>query len=472
MNNKMLLTTKLDQRLVMNQQLSQAITLLQYNTIELKQLVQQYIDSNPLIEQESIDMQETNDSDENETIKSDSSTNLEDIANLHLYSADINQSSKYAGDESILENIASPKTLRYHLLDQLPLCGLNSFEQLIAESIIDAINDDGRIAITKEEICQACNVSINNSAVFDGVLHKLQQLDPLGVAAFTLQECLLIQIRHSQHPDHEKQIALTIIQDYFELLADNKLKTLQAKLKIESSDFSSALQLIKSLDPKPGLKFTSDVGMHIEPELVVKKIRNQWKVFLSESILTKIKINKEYQHIIKEHKSHQAYAALSKELQEAQWLIKGLQRRNETLLNTASQIIKYQVAFLEHGKTFMKPLTIADISTEIGVHESTVSRVTTGKYIATPFGVFELKFFFPSYVLTDTGHSCSEVAVKEHIKEIIQNETAIHIYSDSEIVNLLKDKGIKIARRTVAKYREALKILPSYQRAQQLNSNN
>lgn len=471
MNNKMLLTTKLDQRLVMNQQLSQAITLLQYNSMELKQLVQQYIDSNPLIEHESIDIQEASDSEDDEHIKSDSATNLEDVANLQLYSADINQSSKYAGDESLLENIASPKTLRQHLLDQLPLCGFNPTEQLIAESIIDAINDDGRIAIAKDEICQACNLSTLDD-MFDGVLDRLQQLDPPGIAAYSLQECLLIQIKQNQHDEHQKQIAHLIIQEYFDLLADNKLKSLQAKLKIESDDFYAALQLIRSLDPKPGLKFANDIGLHIEPELVVKKIRNQWKVFLTESILTKIKINKEYQHIIKEHKTHQAYAALSKELQEAQWLIKGLQRRNETLLNTASQIIKHQVAFLEHGKAFMKPLTIADISTEINVHESTVSRVTTGKYISTPFGVYELKFFFPSYVLTDSGHSCSEIAVKEHIKEIIQNETSIHIHSDSDIVNLLKDKGIKIARRTVAKYREALKILPSYQRAQQLNSNN
>lgn len=472
MSNKMILTTKLNQQLVMNQQLSQAITLLQYNSQELKQLVQQYIDTNPLIEHESIDLTDNNDTEDND-IKPDPSTNHEDVTHLNQYSADISKSSNYAGDESLLENIPASKSLRQHLLDQLPLCGFNSSEQTLAEAIIDAINDDGRLIHTKDEIIQSGHLdAVSTLDYFPKVLERIQQLDPPGIGAYTLQECLLIQIKLGNYDDILANTALNILNDYFDLLATNKLKLLQNKLKIETDIFNNAIQLIKSLDPKPGLNFTNDLGLHIEPELFVKKIRNEWKVFLAESILTKININKEYQNIIKTHKTHQAYAALSKELQEAQWLIKGLQRRNETLLITANQIIKHQLNFLEHGKTFMKPLNISDISAEVGLHESTISRVTTGKYIATPFGVFELKYFFPSYVLTDTGHSCSEVAVKEHIKEIVSNETAIHVYSDSDIAKLLKEKGINIARRTVAKYREALKILPSYQRSQQYNTNN
>lgn len=473
MSTKMLLTTKLDQRLVMSPQLSQAITLLQYNTIDLKQLVQQYIQTNPLIDIENTEAfeidQETNES------HSSLQDNEVDTQQFNL-SADLSRAQRYSGDETSLENYSIPVSLRNHLLDQTLLCQFNPKKQIIAEAIIDAVDENGQLTMSLTEIQQSLSTHTPSELnLIETVLQKIQTFDPPGIAFRDLRECLLIQIEHLSKPDNTWNIAKEILSKYFETLSVREYKSIMKNIRISQQTFNDALSLIQSLNPKPGLQYSNENNINIEPELYVKKIKNTWRVFLSESILTNIKINHQYHDLIKQNKKHDSYAALNKELQEAQWLLKGLQRRNETLINVATHIVKLQTDFLDFGLTFMKPMNIIDISQALNLHESTVSRVTTGKYIATPRGVFELKYFFPSYVLTQSGEMCSDTAVKEMIKDIISGETHEHIYSDNEIAVMLKQKGINIARRTVAKYREALKILPSYQRAQHrltVSSNN
>jgi RNA polymerase sigma-54 factor len=455
----MLLTTKLDQRLGMSQQLTQAITLLQYNTLDLTQLVQRYLETNPLIDTEDMDIDTHS---EGDIVVSMSNHDNESVSNFYQNSAEVHRGGQYYGDDSALDNYTSPKCLRDHLLEQTLLCKFNESQQIIAEAIIDALDEDGRLTMSLDEIQN--KLGQHELRDMEVVLKKVQMLDPVGIAARDLQECLLIQLDHQSIQDEICKLAQTCVKDFFSLVADNNFKKLMSKLHVSSQQIEDAIQLIRTLNPKPGLLYSHDVHATIEPELYVRKIKSTWQVFQSESILTKIKVNKQYQDWIKLNKSHQSYAALTTQLQEAKWLLNGLKKRNETLLNVATHIMKMQHDFLEHGKSFMKPMNIIDVSQALNIHESTVSRVTTGKCIATPRGVFELKYFFPSYVLTQSGNTCSDTSVKEMIKEILQQESSDHIYSDAEITVMLKEKGINIARRTVAKYREALKILPSYKR--------
>ncbi len=454
----MLLTTKLDQRLVMNQQLRQAITLLQYNTLDLQQIVKQHLENNPLIE-----LEET-ESDEEEQFL------IEDAQEEYLVnniSADIVKSKEYHEDDSILENVSNVKTLREHLLEQTLLCQFDQAQQSIAIAIIDAIDESGRLTMSLEEVQAALSIEQDRPSIeiLNSVLKKIQTFDPIGIAARDLKECLLIQLEFLPEKNVTWKHAKMILQALNESGFNNK--KMMKELRLEQNDFANAMSLIRSLNPTPGANFFQENNINIEPELYVKKIKNTWRVFLTKSILTGVRINNEYKNLLKNTKKEEGSDALNQVLQEAQWLLKGLKRRNETLLNVGTYIVELQKEFLEKGQAFMKPLNIIDVSHALNLHESTVSRITSGKYIATPRGVFELKYFFPSQVSTQTGDGCSAIAVKALIKNILDEESkGGNIFSDSDIADALKQKGINIARRTVAKYREAMKILPSYQRAQ------
>lgn len=445
MANKMLVTMKMDQRLQMSQQLRQAITLLQYNTLDLKQLVQQHIDTNPLLE-----VEEESESDP--------------IPEQNYLTKQVSRKQHFT-DDSMLENFSKPKSLREHLLDQTLLCQFNETEQTLAEAIIDAIDEQGFLSIPLSEIHELISKTVPVTfEIAQYVLCIIQTFEPAGVASRDMRECLLIQLKSFYEQGDDYQLAYKIIQDFYAEFCANDMKTIQKNLRVTQEQLMSANHIISHLNLHPGMEYTNENDIYIEPELYVKKIKNNWHVMLADSILTEIKINRRYQNIIRQSKQHASYQSLKKELEEAKALLTGLKRRNETLLAVATHIIELQKEFLEKGLTYMKPMNIADVATALDLHESTVSRITTGKYIATPRGVFELKYFFPSQISTTTG-SCSNIAVMEHIKQIIQHEEDKKPFSDTDIVNLLKEKGIKVARRTVAKYRETMKILPAYQRA-------
>lgn len=449
MNINLQLTAKLEQRLMMSQQLRQAISLLQYNTIELKQIVQQFIEKNPLIDIEEVEKVEP----QHEVDYVPSAANYTKYNKID------------ENEENALENYAIPKNLREHLFEQTLLCKFSPKEQLIAEAIIESIDDNGRLTMTMQDL----QLTIADEAgieLIEKVLKEIQCFDPIGVGAASMLECLMIQLQAKTPKDHIWQLAKEILDNFSSIvsLSLGNIKKIMQHLKVNLNDFNQAMSLIRSLNPNPGLEYSDEIATNIEPELYVKKIKGKWTVYLAESLLTNISINTQYQRFIKQNKKHASYEALNRELQEAQWLLKGLKRRNETLLSVARYLVDTQSDFIEHGPSQMKPLNIADVASALGIHESTVSRVTTGKYVATPRGMFELKFFFPSHVSTKGGDHCSATAVKEFIKNIISDETHGQALSDEQIAVRLKDQGINIARRTVAKYREALKIQPSYLR--------
>ncbi len=463
MSNKMLVTVKLDQRLMMSQQLRQAIMLLQYNTLELKQFVQQCLEKNPLIETE--ETEEHVSLDETPTMVSGAE---EDSSQLFKYSANLSRRHVNYEDESTIENYSAQKSLREHLLEQTLLCQFDQLQQTIAEAIVDAIDDNGYLTMSLEDLqCAISEMNPPDIHIVKEVLKKVQTFDPVGVGSRDMRECLLLQLDCHLEKNTTWQTAYNIVHDYFDTESFTNSKKIMKQLGVTRQQYQAALVLLRTLDPHPGMQYSENTDMNIEPELYVKKIRNTWRVFLSESILTSIKINTQYQDLIKKNKQHGSYGGLKQELEEAKWLIKGLKKRNETLFAVASHIVELQKDFLDLGPSHMKSMNIADVAQELDLHESTISRVTTGKYIATPRGVFELKYFFPSHVSTQTGEFCSAIAVKELIKEIVSQETEQHALSDSDIAAQLKARGINIARRTVAKYREALRILPSYQRQMQ-----
>lgn len=455
MSTKIQLTTKLDQRLTINPQLRQAISLLQYTTLDLKQLVQQTLETNPFLENQETEIKE-NPSEETEEYSS--------YIGKYTQRTRLNQNND---DKNYIENYSLPLSLRAHLFEQTLVCQFDKNQQLIAEAIIDAIDENGTLTMTLSDIQQTLHNQVTSPIeIFNQVLEIIQTFDPIGVGHRDLRECLLIQLNVNAKKNNTYQLASQIVKHHFDKLGESNFKKLATFLKIPQQELTDAIALIRALNPKPGLRYSSEIDIEIEPDLYVKKIKGKWQVFLSENILTSLKIHSQYQDLIKQYKKHESYEVLNKELQEAQWLMKGLKRRNETLLNVANFIIERQSNFLEYGHAFMKPMNIVDVSQALNLHESTVSRVTTEKYIATPRGMLELKYFFPSYVLTDSGSTCSATTVKEFIKDILTQEDNSHIFSDNEIAALLKEKkGINIARRTVAKYREAMKILPSYQRS-------
>ena len=448
MRNKLVLTTKLDQRMQMSPKLMQAITLLQHNTLELKQIVQTELEQNPLLELE--------ESEETESLDA-----MEESASFQFRSRD--QAVSWEEDNG-LENLAARYDLTAHLTQQTLLARFNTKEQVIAEAIIAAVDEAGRLTMSDAELKEAITISVSEEDVA-AVVKVMQTFDPAGVCARTLAECLLLQLAHQDIDDGMKSLTERLISHCLLDATTNNIKKKLQALKISDDEYQAALEVLRKLDPQPGLRFAQDDALYAEPELYVKKTRQGWRAYLAESILTRLKIDKQYQQLLKEHRHETASNALQQKLQEAQWLLKGIKRRNETLLNVANEIVKFQSDFFEKGPSGLKPLNIAEIAFATEVHESTISRVTSGKYMVTPYGVLELKYFFPSHLQTLGGAQCSATAVKELIKAIIAKESLHQVYSDGEIAEKLKEQGISVARRTVTKYREAMNILSSYERA-------
>ena len=448
MRNKLVLTTKLDQRLQISPQLMQAITLLQHNTLELKQIVQTELEQNPLLELE----------------ESDDTESLDALQENQAYLFRSHDPRFSSEDDNGLENLAAPTSLCAHLQQQTLLARFNATEQAIAEAIIGGIDEMGRLTMSDSEIQDALSINVSEAQIA-AVVKTLQTFDPPGVCARTLVECLLIQLKTCAIATDMRVLTERLISHCLLDATTNNIKKKLQALKISDAEYQAALKVIRQLDPQPGLRFAQDDALHAEPELYVKKTKQGWRAYLADSILTRLKIDKQYQQLLKGQRNEASPTALQQKLQEAQWLLKGIKRRNETLLNVANEIVKVQSNFFDKGPSGLKPLNIAEIAYATDVHESTVSRVTNGKYMVTPHGVLELKYFFPSHLQTSGGAQCSATAVKELIKSIIAEESLHQVYSDGEIAEKLKQQGITVARRTVTKYREAMNILSSYERA-------
>jgi RNA polymerase sigma-54 factor len=337
-------------------------------------------------------------------------------------------------------------------------------------SIIDAINEDGYLHTPLEDIHQGIiqNISsVDETIEFDeveAVLHRIQQFDPLGVGARNLSECLLVQLHHLDKDTPHIKDAITLVANHLDALGARDFKRVMRQMHISQNDLTEIILLIQSLDPKPGSSITPAAPEYIVPDVLVTKKSGKWVVDLNPDTMPRIRINQQYAGLIRRNDSSDDTNSLRNHLQEARWFLKSLQSRNETLLKVARCIVERQRGFLDYGAEAMRPLVLRDIAETVEMHESTISRVTTQKYMHTPNGIFEFKYFFSSHVNTTEGGVCSATAIRAIIKKLIAAESPEKPLSDSKIADLLMKQGIKVARRTVTKYREAMTLPSSNER--------
>ena len=453
------LQLKLGQTLTMTPQLQQAIRLLQLPVLDLNAQIQEAIEENIMLEMADLpDVPRTNTENtaEVEVIKPEDT--------WQTSPAERSQDTNWSGEGRPISDFAdeSGETLREHLLWQLELEHFTPRETVIGEALIDAINDDGYLTLSLEDIRDSFSVEAGFSVEeVEGALEKVQRLDPAGVGARTLSECLLLQLNQLDPDTPHLQLAIELARDHLDLIADQQYAELRRSHRASEEELEEALALVRSCHPKPGLSVASGATEYVIPDVFVRKIDGRWQVEISATGVPRISVNQKYAELLRGNSDHQV---LRSQLQEARWLVRSLEIRNETLLKVASSIVSRQQEFLDHGEEAMKPLVLRDVAEAIGMHESTVSRVTTSKYMHTPRGVFEFKYFFSSHLSSVDGDDQSSTAVRAKIRKLIGAENPAKPLSDSKIANMLADEGIKVARRTVAKYREGMKIASSSER--------
>jgi RNA polymerase sigma-54 factor len=481
---KQSLQLKLSQQLKMTPQLQQAIKLLQLSAIDLQQEIQTALDENPLLEQvhpeEEFADNPSDDYDAPVELARESEIDATEVSweeklpdELPIDSQwqdlyePMQASSFNTGEDYQPEQAEVNNSLHDQLHWQLNLTPMSDNDRIIAISIIDSIEVSGLLGATPEDIHDGLpgELEIELDEVM-AVLHRIQHFEPAGVGAQDLSECLLIQL--NQLPDNTPWLkdAKTLINRYMLLLGNRDLKGLMRQTRLSEDQLKETLDLIRSLNPRPGDTVRTEEIEYIVPDVIVKKVDGSWTVQLNNDVSPKLKINSDYSALIKPRENSPQNNYLRDNLQEARWLIKSIQSRNDTLLKVSAEIVKNQQAFLEHGDEAMKPLILHSIAEAIEMHESTVSRVTNRKYMLTPAGVYELKYFFSSHVSTDKGEECSSTAIRAIIKRLVSEEEARKPLSDSKITKLLEGQGIQVARRTVAKYRESLNIPASNERKQ------
>lgn len=500
---KQSLQLRLGQQLTMTPQLQQAIKLLQLSTLELQTEIQEVLESNPMLEIEdensgeepqdaSDDWKPSADSgagddtaDYNETPTHDSNSTTLDIdgnrdipedlpvdsAWEDIYDLPVNTSGSGSGDDDksreFLENQSGTEdALIDHLLWQLQFVNMSDSDRAIALAIIDAVNDDGYLKETSEDILNGLKDEFDIELdEVEAVLHLIQRFDPPGVACHDLKECLLLQLEQF-NGDSSPAIkhAKLIIRDHLDLLGSHDYAKLKRFTRLSEEELAVAISFIQTLNPKPGSIINKSSTQYVVPDVFVRKQKNRWLVELNPDTAPKLRINPLYASYINRGDRGDDNTFMKNNLQEARWFIKSLQSRNETLMRVATAIVEHQRNFLEYGEEGMKPLVLRDIAEELELHESTISRVTTQKYMHTPRGVFEFKYFFSSHVGTADGGECSATAIRAMIKKLIDSEDPRKPMSDNKIASVLVEQGINVARRTVAKYREAMTIPPSNER--------
>ncbi|MEZ5573637.1 MAG: RNA polymerase factor sigma-54 [Halioglobus sp.] len=496
---KQSLQLKLGQQLTMTPQLQQAIRLLQLSTLDLQQEIQQALESNPLLElsegEDSYDS--TDDSSDNYTNGEGSPSNEQAGSNdqidnnIDWSSQEAEGSGNLSDDlpvdiqwDDLLPSASAPapqgddnfegdsgarnaavESLRDQLMWQLGLTRLSDTDRLIALSIIDVTDANGRLMASLEEIHESLTGDLNiDLDEVVAVLHRLQQFEPAGVCVRDLQECLQVQLDQLPPTTPWLEQAKVIISRHLNQLASSDYSQILRRTRLKEHELKEVLALIQSLDPNPGLSAAPEEIEYIVPDVFVSKKNGRWLVELNPDIAPKLRINSNYASLIKRADNSADNTYLRDNLQEARWFLKSLHSRNETLMKVASRIVEHQRNFLEYGAEAMKPLVLHDIAEAVEMHESTISRATTNKYMHTPRGIFELKYFFSSHVSTTAGGECSSTAIRALIKKLVAAENPRRPLSDNKIATLLKEQGIEVARRTIAKYRDTLFIPPSNER--------
>ncbi len=495
------LQLQIGQHLTMTPQLQQAIRLLQLSTLELQTEIQEALDSNPMLEAadddgepaEKIDdtpidyaaaeaalaREATESNEEPGPVDINTNESMPDELPVDSLWEDVfssgsaNTTSSGSGnedDDNPLEaRSAAPETLAAHLAWQLNLTPFSDLDRAIGMAILDAIDERGYLIASMDDILMAVADPEDPYAVemdeVEAVLHRIQQFDPPGVAARDLRECLLIQLKQLPEDVRSRSDAIALVRDHIELLGSRDFAGIMRKLKLTETGLKAAISLIQTLNPNPGGRIGSvSETEYITPDVIVRRKHDRWTVELNPDTAPKLRVNANYASLVRRADSSADNTYLRNHLQEARWFIKSLQSRNETLLKVSSCIVEHQRAFLELGPEAMKPMVLRDIAEEVGMHESTISRVTTQKFMHTPRGIFELKYFFSSHVSTTGGGEASSTAIRAMIKKLVAAEDPRKPLSDNKIADLLLDQGIEVARRTIAKYRESLNIPPSNER--------
>ena len=453
------LQLKLGQTLTMTPQLQQAIQLLQLPVLDLNAQIQDALEENIMLEMEDLpDVPKTSaeSTAEIETIKAEDSWQSSSMQRI--------QDGGWNGEGRPINDYAdqSGQSLREHLLWQLELEDFNPREAVIGEALIDAINDDGYLTSALEEIKESIDADAGITIEeIEKALCKVQRLDPVGIGARSLSECIVLQLNTLDKSTVGLELARRLSESHLSLVASKEYGELRRTLRASQSALEDGLALIKSCNPKPGLAVSPAAPQYVVPDVFVRKVDDRWQVEISATGIPRLSVNQQYAQLLRGNGDH---AALRSQLQEARWLVRSLEIRNETLLKVATSIVARQKAFLEHGDEAMKPLVLRDVAESIGMHESTISRVTTNKYMHTPRGVFEFKYFFSSHLSTVDGEEQSSTSVRAKIRKLIGAENPAKPLSDSKIATLLAERGITVARRTIAKYREAMKITSSSER--------
>ncbi|MGA1795026.1 MAG: RNA polymerase factor sigma-54 [bacterium] len=478
---KQTLSMKLTQRLMMTPMLQQSIKLLQLSKLELTQLVHQELQENPMLEEVQSEVQERSSEEESHDWEKDS-IRPEDIKLSdaeQLYSASANEDFDWEGflndsgdtgyysepeerEVPPLENILTrPQTLQNYLLWQLRMSSVEEQEFWVGEFIIGNIDENGYLRESLDEIAQELSVP---QELVEKILAKVQTFDPVGVGARDPQECLLLQI--TEEKPERRALLERIVRDHLHHLELKEYPAIAKDLGITIDNVIDLAKIILSYDPKPGRKFDPEGSFYIVPDVFVYKVDDEYVLTLNDEGLPQLRVSNAYKRILRNgHKApDQTRKYVEEKLRSAVWLIKSIQQRQRTLYNVASSIVRFQREFLDKGLAYLRPLTLMDVANDVSMHESTISRVTTNKYIYTPRGIFELKFFFNPGFKRAQGDYISSVRVKELIKEMIKNEDGRKPLSDKQILQMLKQRGINIARRTIAKYRDELNILPSQRR--------
>ena len=494
------LQLKIGQSLTMTPQLQQAIRLLQLSSMELQIEIQEALESNMMLEtaeEASAENSEVEKLDENSPEESDLDTTQEMSTSAELenipdelavdsvwedtYESGVNESSIstpqiYEGSQFSYENQNSHiETLGEHLLWQLNLTPISDTDRAIATTIIDALDDDGYLSSDLADIHSSLSKEIDGENTeseeseigldeIEAVLHMIQAMEPTGVAARNIRECLLLQLRQCDKDTPLLELATELVSKHLDLLAGRDFNQLMRQLKLDQEKLQDVIVLIQSMNPRPGGQIHETRTEYITPDVYVKKVKGRWRVELNSELMPHLRVNTSYANMIRRADNSEDNVSLKSHLQEARWFIKSLQSRSETLLRVATCIVERQRAFLEYGEEAMKPMVLRDVAKVLGMHESTISRVTTRKYMHTPRGIFELKYFFSSHLSTSHGGEASSTAIRALIKKLIAAEIPKKPLSDSKISALLSEQGINVARRTVAKYREAMAISPSNER--------
>ncbi len=495
------LSLRVSQHLALTPQLQQSIRLLQLSTLELNQEIELALAENPLLERADDPMHSavqlasdgTLKRTATETFDASSSNYTGDVASDAAHSGtevEAFQSSDFEGERraddlaatdwnsserrsessdeerDLIHVNAMTVTLREHLLGQLALKKINERDRGMVAVLIEALDEEGYLGEELEDILTMLPPELDIEAdELLTALSLLQSFDPVGIGARSASECLALQLRRQgaaafKVPPAVRDLALRLVTENLGLLAARDFTRLRRIYQCSDDLLRDATLLIKRLQPHPGRAFSRSESNYVVPDVIVRKYRNAWQAFLNPEVMPKLSINQAYARVLREQRGTDGVANMGSRLQEARWLIKNVQQRFDTILRVAEAIVERQRNFFTHGEVAMRPLVLREIADTLGLHESTVSRVTTQKFMLTPFGVFELKYFFGSHVATDAGGAASSTAIRALIKQLVGAENAKKPLSDSKIAEMLGEQGIVVARRTIAKYRESLRIPP------------